>query len=688
MWPSRGLVAPSILQEWDISRPAFGIVISAAPFGLVIGALVAGPSSDRFGRKIVLIISVLLFGPLTLVIAYASSPTEMAILRLLAGMGMGAAMPNASTLLSEYAPQRRRSLMITIMFTGLNLGSAAIGFAAGHLIPVHGWRSVLLLGGAVPLLLVPVLVLFLPESARLLALRGAASKKIAATLGRVSGFRFSGDETFVSAEPPLQTRKPIGVLFSHGYSTTTISLWITYFARGGAHRLGSRRRSAAQPRHRRAPGPDVATGSGDEAGGAGCPHPGRALGRADRRDERSAAVVSTGFTPGAVRRVQLSMQFRCPTAARRGDDLHGGAAHEAAPVWAVRRGRHSHHRRHPCPITAARLFLAPGGTQRRRHHRPEQGQQLGRRAQHCAEFIQVAERCPGEPSPRPAARYWYPGALAPYGQAFRPGVRQPMMASAREAARRAASPRCPACGRARTDRPRRRRRPTRCCWSCPRRSSAPTPETSAGGRRGAALPGPRPARLHAGPARPKSRRGRLRAGRLRRAPAGAGLLHLLVGHRRGAECPGVAALGRLRGEPQRPVRGRGLCPHTALDTGRVRAARAAVRGRAGNALPQGPAPRGHAGRPRAAYRSGPAAPPGARRGHPPGRVVPPASVLDALPADLPRRALYHAGDRGPALRHLGPLVSPAAHARLWPESLDRVMVPRHTPDGGKVPHRG
>jgi MFS transporter, AAHS family, 4-hydroxybenzoate transporter len=224
-----GFVTPSILQEWDISRPAFGIVISAAPLGLVIGALVAGPSSDRFGRKIVLIVSVLLFGLLTLATAYASSPTEMAILRLLAGMGMGAAMPNASTLLSEYAPQRKRSLMITIMFTGFNLGSAAIGFAAGYLIPLYGWRSVLLLGGIVPLLLVPVLVLFLPESARLLALRGANPRKVGAMLGRVTGFRFSGHETFVSAEPPLETRKPIGVLFSHGYGVTTVSLWVTYF---------------------------------------------------------------------------------------------------------------------------------------------------------------------------------------------------------------------------------------------------------------------------------------------------------------------------------------------------------------------------------------------------------------------------------------------------------------------------
>jgi AAHS family 4-hydroxybenzoate transporter-like MFS transporter len=93
----------------------------------------------------------------------------------------------------------------------------------------HGWRSVLMLGGIVPLLLVPFLVLFLPESARLLALHGAASRKIAATLGRVTGHRFSGDETFVSIEPPVQTRSSIGVLFSHGFALMTVALWVTYF---------------------------------------------------------------------------------------------------------------------------------------------------------------------------------------------------------------------------------------------------------------------------------------------------------------------------------------------------------------------------------------------------------------------------------------------------------------------------
>lgn len=224
-----GFVAPSIIHDWAISRPEFGLVMSAAPIGLVIGALVAGPSADRFGRKNVLIVSVFLFSIFTIMTAQAASPVAMAALRLLTGIGLGAAMPNTTTLLSEYAPARKRSLMITLMFTGFNLGSALIGFVAGWLIPLHGWRSVLLFGGALPLALIPLQWWLLPESARLLAVRGAPSERISKLLGKVCGARFSGDEVFVSTEPPLPTRKPIGVLFSQGYAFTTIALWVTYF---------------------------------------------------------------------------------------------------------------------------------------------------------------------------------------------------------------------------------------------------------------------------------------------------------------------------------------------------------------------------------------------------------------------------------------------------------------------------
>ena len=224
-----GFLAPSILQEWHASRAAFGVVMSAAPVGLVLGALIAGPASDRIGRKTVLTVSVLLFGIFTALTSLTGSLTEMAALRLLTGLGLGAAMPNSTTLLSEYVPQRSRSLLIAVMFTGFNLGSGVVGFAAAWLIPQFGWRSVLQAGGALPLLLVPLLVALLPESARFMVVRRHASARIAAVLCRICRTRFAPGTEFVAPEPALQAKASLRVLFLPGYGLMTAALWVTYF---------------------------------------------------------------------------------------------------------------------------------------------------------------------------------------------------------------------------------------------------------------------------------------------------------------------------------------------------------------------------------------------------------------------------------------------------------------------------
>lgn len=224
-----GFLAPSIIQEWEISRAGFGWVMSAAPVGLVIGALTAGPLSDRVGRKTVLLVSVFVFGLCSLLTAFTHSVEAMVVMRLLTGIGLGAAMPNTTTLLSEYLPERRRSLLITVMFIGFGVGSAIVGFAAGWMIPHWGWRSVLVAGGVLPLALLPLLAFYLPESVRLMIVRGVPDERIAKTLGQVCRVRFDATVSFFAPEPPVQSQKPIGVLFSDGYKVITISLWVTYF---------------------------------------------------------------------------------------------------------------------------------------------------------------------------------------------------------------------------------------------------------------------------------------------------------------------------------------------------------------------------------------------------------------------------------------------------------------------------
>lgn len=224
-----GFVAPSILADWHVSKPAFGLVMGAAPIGLAIGALVAGSSSDWFGRRRVLLASVTGFGICTVLTAYTNTPEEMALMRLLTGLGLGAAMPNTTTLLTEYVPERSRSVIVATMFTGFNLGSALIGFIAAGLIPVYGWKSVLVFGGALPLALLPFLYFFLPESARFMAVKGYAADRIGHVLGRVCGTTLDGYREFTSPEAAPANKQPIAVLFSAGYALRTFCLWVTYF---------------------------------------------------------------------------------------------------------------------------------------------------------------------------------------------------------------------------------------------------------------------------------------------------------------------------------------------------------------------------------------------------------------------------------------------------------------------------
>ncbi|WP_394787121.1 MFS transporter [Rhodoferax sp.] len=224
-----GFVAPAILSEWNISRPAFGIVMGAAPIGLAVGALLAGSSSDWWGRRRVLLCSVFSFGIFTLFTAFARDTTEMALLRFITGLGLGAAMPNTTTLLSEYVPERRRAFLVAAMFTGFNLGSALVGFAAAALIPAFGWRSVLMTGGALPLLLMPLLLVFLPESARYMVVRSYPVQQIAKVLSKMTQARLDGVQNYTTGEATVGVRQPIAVLFHEGFKLRTVTLWLTYF---------------------------------------------------------------------------------------------------------------------------------------------------------------------------------------------------------------------------------------------------------------------------------------------------------------------------------------------------------------------------------------------------------------------------------------------------------------------------
>jgi len=225
-----GFIAPSLVQDWGVTRPALAPVLSAALFGLAAGAMAAGPLSDRVGRKLVLALSVLLFGAACAWSAFASGVTELAILRFITGLGLGAAMPNAVTLMSEFCPDRKRALLTNAMFCGFPLGAALGGFLATWMIPLWGWRSVLLLGGLAPLLAGLLIILLLPESVRFLVARGAGHERIRAILRHVSPSADAA-HAFVTREaaPADQAGGGMQVILSRPYVVGTLMLWLTYF---------------------------------------------------------------------------------------------------------------------------------------------------------------------------------------------------------------------------------------------------------------------------------------------------------------------------------------------------------------------------------------------------------------------------------------------------------------------------
>jgi MFS transporter, AAHS family, 4-hydroxybenzoate transporter len=228
-----GYIAPSLVSEWGIERSALGPVLSAALFGLVVGSLSAGPLADRFGRKTILSISVLIFGLACLASAFSAGLNQLVAWRFITGVGLGAAMPNAVTMMNEYCPEARRATLTNAMFCGFPLGAAFGGFVAAWMIPHFGWRSVLLLGGIAPLFLGVVILFVLPESVRYMVAKNYPAERIREALRRVqpAAAEFPLAMTGVSGatQELARARSSIGVVLSKELLMGSVMLWLAYF---------------------------------------------------------------------------------------------------------------------------------------------------------------------------------------------------------------------------------------------------------------------------------------------------------------------------------------------------------------------------------------------------------------------------------------------------------------------------
>jgi AAHS family 4-hydroxybenzoate transporter-like MFS transporter len=215
---------PAMMREWDLPRPAFATASAAAPFGMILGGMLGGILGDRIGRSAALLGSVTCFAAFTALVALAGGLTTLTVIRFLAGLGLGGAMPNAAALTAEFVPARQRPFAITLTIVCIPLGGVLAGLAAGAVIPAFGWRTLFAAGGLAPLVLAAILFTMLPESPSFLAGVRRRWPELRRTLRRM-GHDIAEDVTFVDpASGAGASRGSVADLFAPALRRDSLAL--------------------------------------------------------------------------------------------------------------------------------------------------------------------------------------------------------------------------------------------------------------------------------------------------------------------------------------------------------------------------------------------------------------------------------------------------------------------------------
>jgi AAHS family 4-hydroxybenzoate transporter-like MFS transporter len=223
-----GYAIPMIMKEWGVTRATFSIAVASGLVGMAIGSLSAGVLADKLGRKPVLVTSVFLFGSATMLIGFAPDVTTIAMIRFFAGLGIGAALPAATTLTAEFIPFRHRTMAVTTAIVCYPLGGMLAGLAAGQILPIHGWRTFFFIGGALPIAYALFLILMLRESPKYLARQSSRWEELRSLMTRMS-HEVAHIKEFTDGIVENAKRGSIADLFRHGRASDTVWLWISFF---------------------------------------------------------------------------------------------------------------------------------------------------------------------------------------------------------------------------------------------------------------------------------------------------------------------------------------------------------------------------------------------------------------------------------------------------------------------------
>ncbi|MES2625744.1 MAG: MFS transporter [Pseudomonadota bacterium] len=226
---SLGFAAPDLTRLWGVERSAMGPVLSANLVGIFLGAPILGWLGDKYGRRPIIIGGTLLYGVMTLVMAFSTTMEQMMVLRFIAGIGIGGIMPNTISLNSELTPKKYRSTLIVLMFMGITTGSTGVGLVATYFMPDYGWPIIFQVGGVLPILIACCLFFVMPESLKLLAIKPGKQKELIATARKMRpDLQIDDDAKFLNPPIVVGSEGKISELFKGSLALITPLLWVCF----------------------------------------------------------------------------------------------------------------------------------------------------------------------------------------------------------------------------------------------------------------------------------------------------------------------------------------------------------------------------------------------------------------------------------------------------------------------------
>lgn len=222
---------PQITEEMQLGFIATGSLASFSLLGMLIGGFLSGYLADRFGRKHVMNVSIMIYALLTVPIFFVHTYDAFAVCRILSGIGVGAVIPLSVTIVSEYAPTKHRGVFVTMTKTFMMLGWVLAGLTAMYVVPNFGWRMCYLIGGF-PFLYGILMHFIMPESVQWLLSKGRTTEalkivnRINDTLDAPKEGGYTADEILIpEAEKGGQLRQVV----SKKYLKVTVGIWLVAF---------------------------------------------------------------------------------------------------------------------------------------------------------------------------------------------------------------------------------------------------------------------------------------------------------------------------------------------------------------------------------------------------------------------------------------------------------------------------